>query len=113
LSVATYEFAGDRDSAMGVESLTIAGPYNGAASQESPSRRRIFACAPSNAQDEPACARNIIGTLARRAFRRPVSASDIAPPLRIYEQGRQTGSFDAGIELALRGMLVDPEFLFR
>ncbi len=113
LSVGTYEFAGDRDTFMGVESLTVGGPYNGRASTESPTHRRIFVCTPASPQDEPACTRRIVTALARRAYRRPVRASDVPPLLKMFEEGRKRGSFEAGIEVALRGILVDPEFLFR
>src|SRR5205085_9168034 len=58
-------------------------------------------------------ARRILSTLARRAYRRPVSESDLEAPFRFYKQGRAQGGFDAGIELGLRAILVSPEFLFR
>src|SRR5262249_22130597 len=113
LSVGTYEYAGDRDSAMSVESLQVSGPYNPKRPEETPSRARIFICSPGATNDEEACARTILGTLARRAFRRPAAPDDVEALLVYYRAGRVKGSFDDGIELAIRAVLVDPDFLFR
>ena len=113
LSVGTYEYAGDRDSAMSVDSLQVSGPYNPKRPDETPSRARIFICSPTAASDEEACARKILSALARRAFRRPVDPDDIEGLLVYYRAGRGKGSFDEGIELAIRSVLVDPDFLFR
>jgi hypothetical protein len=87
-------------------SLTINGPYGVQRPGDTPSRRRLFVC---QTKDE-ACAARIISTLARRAFRRPVSQPDIAAPLRFF---REQPDFETGIEMALRAVLVSPEFLFR
>ncbi len=113
LSVATYEYAGDRDEAMGVATIDISGPFGTVGPGETPSRRRIFVCHPSGQRDEEACAAKILSTLARRAYRRPINEDDVAGLLRFYRSGRRAGSFDAGIELAIRTILVDPDFLFR
>jgi uncharacterized protein DUF1592/uncharacterized protein DUF1588/uncharacterized protein DUF1585/uncharacterized protein DUF1595 len=59
------------------------------------------------------CARTILGKLARRAYRRPVRASDINVLMRFYDTGWQAGGFDAGIRAALERILISPEFLFR
>ena len=96
-----------------VRSVAIAGPFAAAGAGDTPSRRRIFTCRPATAADEPACARTIIGTLARRAYRRPVSDEDLAGPLAFYARGRARGGFEDGIELALRALLTSTEFLFR
>jgi hypothetical protein len=96
--------------------LTIAGPYNITGPGDSPSRQKIFICKPSAPADEPVCARKILTALVRRGYRRPVTETDLKPLLALYESGRkdqQAGSFDNGIETALRGLLVSPEFLFR
>ena len=97
----------------GVRSVAIAGPFATAGVGDTPSRRRIFVCRPASAADEPACARTIIGTLARRAYRRPVSDADLAGPLAFHARGRARGGFEDGIELALRALLTSTEFLFR
>ena len=97
----------------GVHSVSIAGPFGATGSGDTPSRRRIFVCRPADAAAEPACARTIIGTLARRAYRRPVGDADLAAPLAFYERARARGDFEDGIELALRALLTSTEFLFR
>jgi mono/diheme cytochrome c family protein len=99
-----------------VYSVSITGPYDATGVGETPSRRRIFVCSPakpSPSEDEERCARRIIGTLARRAYRRPVSNDDLRAPLAFYKDGRANGDFDAGIEMALRAILTSSEFLFR
>jgi hypothetical protein len=109
-----------------INSVTISGPYNATAPGDSPSRRRIFVCRPASAQgsggagsastaEELPCARRILSTLARRAYRRPVTDADLADLMPFYEQGRgrQSGSFDQGIQTALERLLVSSQFLFR
>jgi hypothetical protein len=99
-------------SGIGIDILRISGPFNGVVPKDTPSRRRILICRPAS-QDDKACARKIISTLARRAFRRPVSDSDVTPLLDIYQEGRRARDFDAGIELALEALLSSPSFLMR
>ena len=93
--------------------VEILGPYNILGSGYTPSRARIFTCQPASANEEPACARKIISTLARHAYRRPVTDADVEPLMNFYRSGRQPGSFDKGIEMALRRILADPQFVFR
>jgi cytochrome c551/c552 len=93
--------------------VEILGPYAIDGPGNAPSRQRIFVCHPAAAAEEPACAKKIISTLARRAYRRPVLDADIQPLLNFYREGRKTGDFDKGIEMALRRMLSDPQFVFR
>jgi hypothetical protein len=94
-------------------SMTIAGPYNTAGPGNTPSREKIFTCKPAAAKDEEPCAKRIISSLAYRGFRRPVTDSDVQPLLAFYERGRREGTFENGVEMALRAMLVSPDFLFR
>jgi hypothetical protein len=96
-----------------VDKLTITGPFDPTAPGDTLSRRRIFVCRTPDASGEGACARKILSTLARRAYRRPVTDADVQRLLTFYVEGRGQGSFDDGIELALRRLLVSPEFLFR
>jgi mono/diheme cytochrome c family protein len=99
---------------MSVEYIIVAGPFNPTGPGETESRKLIFVCRPAKDRPEEACAQRILSTLARRAYRRPVTAADITPLTRLFASGRQEGgSFDAGIEKALRGILVSPGFLFR
>ena len=94
-------------------SVTITGPFNGTGVSLTPSRERIFVCHPANTGAESGCARQILSTLARRAYRRPVTESEIGVLLKFYQDGRAGAGFDNGIEMAIRRLLVSPEFLFR
>ncbi len=106
-----------------LRSVEVVGPYAPTSPGSSNSRRRIFVCTPGPAISEAACAKSILSTLARRAYRRPVTDVDLKPLLAMYADGRSvaqangapssTAAFDAGIELALKRLLVSPEFLFR
>jgi hypothetical protein len=98
---------------LGIDSVFIGGPFDVTGIGDTPSRKKIFACRPTNAKDEAACANKIFSTLARRAYRRPVTDTDLKPLLAFYASGRHNGTFDSGIEMGLRRMLVAPAFLFR
>src|SRR5438093_1249891 len=111
--LASFEYAGKADTEAGIDSIQISGPYNGKRPTNSPSRRKIFTCYPATPSDEPACAEKIIATLARRAYRRPVSNKDVQALRRFYQEGRRQGRFDDGIEWVLERVLVAPDFLFR
>jgi hypothetical protein len=97
-----------------LEDGVIEGPYNVTGVSEMAARDKIFVCKPASASDEPACAREILSSLAERAFRRPVNEGDIAASLTFYEGARADGGdFDAGVRAAVARMLVSPWFLFR
>jgi hypothetical protein len=97
----------------GVASVTLKGPQNATGPGDTPSRRRIFVCQPASRSEETPCAKQILSTMARRAYRRPVTDADLQPLLSIYNAGRTEGEFNAGIEQALERILVSPQFLFR
>jgi hypothetical protein len=105
----------------GVQSVAITGPFNPTGAGDTPSRRRIFVCrlaastdpAASKEEDELACAKKILSTLARRAYRSPLSDSDLETLIGFYRSGRRDASFDAGIQEALARVLIDPRFVFR
>ena len=103
----------ERPEGPGLESLTIEGPYAAVGPGETPSRSKILVCGPSDPAEEEPCATRIFSTLARRAYRRPVTAADIEPLLAVYRAGRRDGGFDGGIQAGLERLLIDPEFLFR
>ena len=96
-----------------IELVTIAGPYEPTGPGMTPSRERIFVCDPATAAEEPACAREILANLARRAFRRETTDADIETLMAFYENGRAEAGFDAGIQRALERLLVSPQFLYR
>ena len=96
-------------------SLTIRGPFNGSApAGETPSRNAIFTCRPQSTDDEVFCAERILSRIAERAFRRPISETDVDELLQFFELGREEkGTFDGGIQTGLRRILASPEFTFR
>lgn len=97
-----------------VGKIRIDGPNNPKGAGNTPSRERLFVCHPQTPAAETGCAKQIVSTLARRAFRRPVTDQDIEMLMGFYQLGRNDkGDFDHGIEMALRRVLVDPEFYFR
>ncbi len=94
--------------------VDVTGPYNPTGSGDTPSRRKIFVCEPKSQSDEIPCARQILTNLTRRAFRRAPTDSDLEPLLSFYQKERNAaGNFESGIEMALRRILADPEFVFR
>ncbi len=99
----------------GVQSFAINGPLNPTGPGDTPSRRKIFACRPATAAEEPPCARKILAGLSSRAFRRPVAQTDPALDVLMdfYESGRSLRGFETGIQYALARVLVDPQFIFR
>jgi hypothetical protein len=96
-----------------IGSIAVAGPYQAAGIGDTPSRVRIFTCRPKTTPNEVGCAKEILGNLARRAFRRSASDEDLEVLMDFYSAGRAKGSFDDGIELALRRILTSPQFVFR
>jgi cytochrome c551/c552 len=97
-----------------VGQVWIEGPYNAKGATDTASRNKIFICRPSKTTSEDTCARRIVSTLARHAFRRPVTAADVKTLMEFYQQGRnENGTFDDGIEAAVQRVLADPEFVYR
>ncbi len=98
-----------------VTNLEIAGPFNGRApSQLTGTREKIFTCYPNSVAEERACAEQIFTNLAGQAYRRPLEQDDIDTLVDFFLAGREDkGTFDAGIQMGLRRMLMDPDFLFR
>ena len=96
-----------------VTKLIVGGPYAPTGRGDTPSRRTIFVCHPTAAAQEASCARTILRTLARRAFRHPVTNADIQPLYDFYAKARKGSDFESGIQAAIEAMLVSPEFLFR
>jgi hypothetical protein len=96
-----------------IDFVSVTGPTSPTGPGDTPSRRRIFTCRPSKTADEAACAKAILTSLARRAYRRPVTSADMNPIMERYTDGRTKGGFDQGIEQGLRLILANPKFLFR
>ena len=93
--------------------VSVKGPYTVAGRGDTPSRRRIFVCRPGDTSEEARCSNTILSTLARRAYRRPVTDEDLKELRPFYEAGRAEGSFDTGIQWVIERLLMSPSFLFR
>jgi len=104
-SVDNFDWAGSPH----FQTLAVTGPFAVTGPGDTPSRRRIFVCGTQDAM----CAKQILGTLARRAYRQPVSDADTRTLMTFYESGRRDGGFDAGIEEGLQRILASPKFVFR
>src|SRR4030095_11865359 len=96
-----------------VDHVDITGPLQPTGSGETPSRQRIFTCQPATAADQASCARKILSTLARRAYRGSVAITDLDSLMVFYDSGAKKGGFEAGVQNALRVMLATPKFIFR
>ncbi len=96
-----------------IANLSISGPYDATGPGNTPSRRKILVCRPANPAEESHCAEQILSKLARHAYRRPVTSSEVAPLLAFYRQARRKGNFEYGIQKAIEAILISPDFLFR
>jgi len=116
VSVAFTDFAPSPNApsdAPGIDMLYISGPFNGTVPEDTASRERIFVCHPESPAAEEPCARELVLSLARRAYRRPVTDADVEPLMKIYREGRRDRDFDGGVERALEALLSMPKFLLR
>src|SRR5262249_40226512 len=117
-AVITTEMYGRVDA--GVDHVEIEGPFGASTPGNDVSRQRILVCHPGASSDsrgagggDEACARQILTTLARRAFRRPLTSGDVRDLTQFYAAGRSAGGFEEGIRRGLESILTDPDFLFR
>src|SRR5262249_37173269 len=104
---------GGQDRMYRVSSFQILGPFNAKGLGTTPSRDRIFTCHADKGAASELCAKEIIGGLPKRAYRRPVNHQDIAELLQYYNEGVQAGGFESGIRSAVTGILASPFFLYR
>lgn len=105
-------FGGGRGGAA--NALSINGPFNPTGARvETPNRAKVFICKPASQADEEACASKIFASLARRAFRRPVTEKDLAAPMQFFRQGRAIGNFESGIQTGMMTIFASPKFLYR
>jgi hypothetical protein len=96
-----------------LSALQVRGPLKIDGFRESPARQKIFTCYPKQPSEEAACARQIVGSLAQRAFRRPVNDAQLQPLLAFYDSGYKAGGFETGVRDALTAILASPYFLYR
>ena len=104
---------GAQDRVLRIPSFEIKGPLSVTGVSETPSRQKILVCHPQSQAEEQPCAQRIIGILAERAYRRPVTDKDMQPLMGMYTAGRETGGFDGGIRRAITAILASPYFLYR
>jgi hypothetical protein len=122
--IRTSALEGGQERIQAAHALQIRGPLSVAGLGGSASRAKIFICEPASAKasagqarlalaNEYGCAQKIVENLARRAFRRPVTAEDVNPLMAFYKAGSATGGFDGGVRDALSAILASPHFLYR
>lgn len=108
-----YVPGGGQDRVLRVSSFEIRGPFDVTGVSRTPSRDQVFTCYPKNAAEEQPCAEEIVGRIARRAFRRPVTTEDLHGLMSFYAEGRKASDFDAGVRRAITAILAHPDFLYR
>ena len=104
---------GGQDRQYRVNSFQLLGPFGASGLGSTPTRERIFTCHPDKADAQAVCAKQIIKSIATRAYRRPVSDEDMNELLVYYQEGSKEGGFEGGIRSALTGILASPFFLYR
>ena len=109
----TVALEGGQERIQAAHALQIRGPLSVTGMSQSASRSQIFVCQPKTSRDELPCASRIVENLARRAFRRPVTAEDVNPLMAFYKAGRDAGGFEAGVRDAVSAILASPHFLYR
>ena len=96
-----------------IDTVEITGPFSATGPGNTASRERIFSCYPQSNDEERSCAERIAVNIATQAFRTPVTIAELEPVMDFYEQGRQQGDFESGIQEAMSRILLDPRYLFR
>jgi mono/diheme cytochrome c family protein len=98
---------------LSLDKVMVTGPYNPTGPGDTPARRAVFVCRPAAGADDVPCAKKIISSLARRAYRGPISDAQMETLLSFFQQGKNEGGFDIGVEYVVTRILASPEFLFR
>jgi hypothetical protein len=93
--------------------FAVLGPSRVTGVSDTPSRRKVFACRPLSANDEIPCATRILTSLATKAYRRPVTPSDVDGLLKFYLNARERAGFESSIRTSLQALLASPHFIFR
>ncbi len=96
-----------------VDRIIIGGPYGPTAPGESTARRKLLVCSPADGSTELSCAMAILRTVAKRAYRRPLTGADLAKLMKFYGAGYRDGGFQEGVRQGLEWILTSPSFLFR
>lgn len=109
-----YSDEGDASRFIDAGHFEVRGPFGEPRRAITSSHRQIFVCSPRDKADQPACASRILKRITRLAYRRPVTDADVKPHLDLAAEARAEGfPFEEQIRLALQGVLVSPQFLFR
>ncbi|MGE5182709.1 MAG: DUF1592 domain-containing protein, partial [Acidobacteriota bacterium] len=108
-----FSFTGEMRVPRVIGNIELKGPFDATGVSRTASRQKVFVCMPETAADERPCAERIAANLARRAFRRPVDAADVARLMPFYDAGRKSGGFDSGVEQLVTAVLASPDFLYR
>ncbi len=94
------------------QAFEVAGPVD----TEPPipeSHRRVF-FKKTVAGKESVTARELVGVFTRRAWRRPVTPTELDRLMRLFDSARRDGeNFEASVKHTLTAVLVSPHFLFR
>jgi hypothetical protein len=93
--------------------LSIIGPTQVSGISETPSRKKIFSCYPTNKAEETPCARKIVSRLTVEAYRRPVNAEEMNGLMKLYSVGYSDGGFEGGVTVAIQAILASPSFIYR
>ncbi|MDR2216437.1 MAG: DUF1592 domain-containing protein [Nevskiaceae bacterium] len=108
-----YVPGGGQDRVLRVSSFEIRGPFNPTGVSMTASRKHVFTCYPKSATEERPCAEQVVGGIARRAFRRPLTSADMQGLMAFYDMGRKESDFDNGVRRAITAVLAHPDFLYR
>jgi hypothetical protein len=109
----TIALEGGQERIQAAHSLQIRGPLSVSGISDSGSREKIFICRPTDTPDARPCALDVVTSLAERAFRRPVTDTDLDALMAFYDAGFQDGGFERGVRDALSAVLASPHFLYR
>ena len=104
---------GRTQSVIGLNSIEVQGPFNPVGLSQTPAREKIFTCMPASSAETAACANEIIGRIARLAWRGPVAEADMAKLLTVYQTASASDGFELGVRRALTAVLASPKFLYR
>ena len=114
-----WSYAGGGSGGSGITTLphmrdfVIRGPMKTTGISTTASRQKVFTCRPTSTTDEVPCARKIVTHLGTAAYRRPVTAAEVARLMPFYETAAATGGFEMGVRGALEAILASPHFIFR
>jgi hypothetical protein len=114
-----WSYAGGGSGGAGIttlphlQDLVVGGPLEVTGVSDTPSRKKIFVCRPTASNEEEACARTIVRSLASNAYRRPATDDEIEGLMGFYRDGYGKGGFERGVRSSLEALLASPHFVLR